>query len=206
MNTKPKADTYTKITPRKIAAYAAVFITALILCLVYFNDRMNQVAMVINLSDEAFLTAEERRAQITYLVQVSGEVQSPGVFEVAPGTRVMDMLELAGGANEDADIDRLNLVSFVRDGQRIDVPGTSNTLDRIDILAHNSDGEIERININTADQDELMRLPGIGPQTASSITAYRRSVGYFESIEDIMSVHGIGEGLFSRISMFITVD
>ncbi|MCL2617334.1 MAG: helix-hairpin-helix domain-containing protein, partial [Defluviitaleaceae bacterium] len=195
------------ITPRKIATYAAVLVLALIICLIYFNYRASQVVAVINLAEEPFLTTEERRAQITYLVQVSGEVHSPGVFEVLPGTRVMDMLELAGGANEYSETDRLNLVSFVRDGQRIDVPRIPNpTLDRIDILAHNGNGGAERININTADQAELTRLPGIGPQTASGITAFRRSVGYFESIEDIMNVHGIGEGLFSRIAPFITVD
>ena len=206
MNPRKSANLYAKITPRKVAAYAAISAVALIICIIYFNYRTSQVAATINLANEPFHTSDELRVQITYLVQVSGEVHNPGVFEVSPGTRVQEMLELAGGANEYSDISRLNLVSFVRDGQRVDVPRVRETLDRIDILAQNSDGEVERININTADQDELMRLPGVGPQTASNITAFRRAVGGFETIEDIMNVHGIGEGTFSRISPFITIE
>lgn len=197
---------YAKITPRKIAVYVAVIAIALIICIIYFNYRTSQVAATINLANEPFYTSDELRLQITYLVQVSGEVYNPGVFEVSPGTRVLDMLELAGGESCYADTSRLNLVSFVRDGQRVDVPRIRETLDRIDILAQNSDGEVERININTADQNELMRLPGVGPQTASNITAFRRAAGGFEIIEDLMNVHGIGEGTFSRLAPFITVD
>ena len=207
MENKNKEGKRQKLTPHKIAAVTAAVSAALIICLIYFDYRTNQIAATISLADEPFRTAEERRFEITYLVQVSGEVYSPGVFEVSPGTRVMDVLELAGGANADSDLDRLNLVSFVRDGQRINVPRTANVLDRIDILAQNDGIEnIERININTADQDELTRLPGVGPQTASNITAFRRANGPFESIEGLMEVHGIGEGTFTRISMFITVD
>ncbi|MCL2853453.1 MAG: helix-hairpin-helix domain-containing protein [Defluviitaleaceae bacterium] len=206
MNNKPTRGQYSQLTPRKIAAVLAAVSAALIICIVYFNYRTNQIAATISLADEPFLTAEERRLEITYLVQVSGEVLSPGVFEVPPGTRVMDVLELAGGASYYSNLDQLNLVGFVRDGQRINVPRVANVLDRIDILAQNGDIEnIDRININTADQDELMRLPGVGPQTASNITAFRRANGPFESIEGIMDVHGIGEGTFSRISMFITI-
>jgi len=206
MKSSKQSSSYAAITPRKIAAFVAVFAVTLIICIIYFNHRSNQIAATISLANEPFYTTEELRIQITYLVQVSGEVYNPGVFEVSPGTRVLDMLELAGGANNYSDTSRINLVSFVRDGQRVDVPRIRETLDRIDILAQNSDGEVERININTADQNELMRLPGVGPQTASNITAFRRAVGGFDSIEDIMNVHGIGEGTFSRISAFITVD
>ena len=206
MSIQRPTNLYTKITPRKLAVYVAVFSIALIICIIYFNYRTSQIAATIYLANEPFYTSEELRLQITYLVQVSGEVYNPGVFEVSPGTRVQDMLELAGGANSYSDTNRLNLVSFVRDGQRVDVPRVRETLDRIDIMAQNSDGEVERININTADHDELMRLPGIGPQTASNITAFRRAAGGFETIEDIMNVHGIGEGTFSRLAPFITVD
>jgi len=206
VNLQRPANLYAKITPRKIAVYVAVIAIALIICIIYFNYRTSQVAATINLTNEPFYTSDELRLQITYLVQVSGEVYNPGVFEVSPGTRVLDMLELAGGESYYADTSRLNLVSFVRDGQRVEVPRVRETLDRIDILAQNSDGEVERININTADQNELMRLPGVGPQTASNITAFRRAAGGFETIEDLMNVHGIGEGTFSRLAPFITVD
>ena len=193
-----------KLHKGAVAMFTAAFLASLLICVIYYNYRMSQVVATISLSDETYLSSEEILAEITYLVQVSGEVNNPGVFEVAPGTRVMDMLELAGGASSNADLHRLNLVSMVRDGQRINVSKVSDAHEQTDTLEHN--GDTERININTATHEELLRLPGIGPQTASNITAFRRAHGPFESIEGIMNVHGIGEGIFARISVFITVD
>ena len=61
------------------------------------------------------------------------------------------------------------------------------------------------ININTAELDELMMLPGIGEVRAGAIIAYRQSVGEFQTIEDIMNVKGIKTGIFSKINSLICV-
>lgn len=63
----------------------------------------------------------------------------------------------------------------------------------------------ELININTADEQELERLPGIGGSLADAIIEYRAAQGDFESIEEIMEVPGIGEGRFAAIAGNITV-
>ena len=62
------------------------------------------------------------------------------------------------------------------------------------------------ININTADIDELDKLPGIGEATAQKIIAYREENGDFKSIEDIMNVSGIAEKKFENLKDYITVD
>lgn len=62
------------------------------------------------------------------------------------------------------------------------------------------------ININTADKTELQQLPGIGESKAAAIVEYRLEYGNFSSIEEIMKVTGIGEGLFSAISEYIYVS
>ncbi len=62
------------------------------------------------------------------------------------------------------------------------------------------------ININTADAEELMKLPGIGESLAGRIVEYRESAGYFRNIEEIMLVNGIGDGIFSKICENIYVD
>jgi competence ComEA-like helix-hairpin-helix protein len=59
--------------------------------------------------------------------------------------------------------------------------------------------EVEAIDINTADVEELMELPGVGPAYAERIVAYREENGPFESVEEIMNVRGIGEKTFLRI-------
>lgn len=63
----------------------------------------------------------------------------------------------------------------------------------------------ETININTADEEELKRLPGIGDSLAAAIIEYRAAQGDFESIEEIMEVPGIGEGRFAAVEDNITV-
>jgi competence protein ComEA len=61
------------------------------------------------------------------------------------------------------------------------------------------------ININTATQEELESLPGIGPVIAQEIITYRQSEGYFTSIEEIQKVPGVGPGIFTDIQGLIEV-
>lgn len=61
------------------------------------------------------------------------------------------------------------------------------------------------VNINTATLDELCQLQGIGPKIANDIIEYRENAGYFERIEDIQNVKGIGPGTFDKIKKFITI-
>ncbi len=64
---------------------------------------------------------------------------------------------------------------------------------------------IGKVNINTASEQELEALPGIGPSLAGKIVAYRTANGPFQAIEDIMRVPGIKEGIFSKLRDHITV-
>lgn len=61
----------------------------------------------------------------------------------------------------------------------------------------------EKININTASADELSRLPGIGETLAQNIVSYRQENGFFNGIEEIMEVDGIGEERFDAIRLLI---
>ena len=72
-----------------------------------------------------------------------------------------------------------------------------------ELVSENKSG---KININTANSEELQSLKGIGPSTASSIIAYREEYGGFSSIEEIMNVKRIGEKTFAKIKDRISVD
>ncbi len=61
------------------------------------------------------------------------------------------------------------------------------------------------VNINTADSEELQRLPGIGPAKAAAILAYRAQHGDFERPEDLMKVPGIKAATFARLEPYVTV-
>lgn len=62
----------------------------------------------------------------------------------------------------------------------------------------------EKVDINTADADELMKLPGIGEVLAQNIISYRQEHGGFDGVEEIKEVEGIGEGRFDGIRLLIT--
>jgi competence protein ComEA len=65
---------------------------------------------------------------------------------------------------------------------------------------------IEKININIADQIELEKIPGIGPTKAQNIITYRNQNGLFQNIEDIQNVSGIGEATFDKIADYIYIE
>jgi len=138
-------------------------------------------------------------------VYVSGAVHRPDVYILAPDSIVKDALLAAGGATDEADLDRINLALPVADGQHIYVPrlGEENPPVPSPSVPSPSDG---RININTADSAALEALPGIGPVIAQRIIDYRLANGPFTQIEEIMDVSGIGSVTFEKIKDLITTE
>ena len=139
-------------------------------------------------------------------VDIGGAVEKPGVYQVAEGTRLFEVIEMAGGLSEDADADHVNRASFVEDGQKIIIPvkGSEGAEDPGAALSASADTDSGLININTASADELKSLTGIGEVMAERIIEYR-STRAFKSKEDIMSVDGIGSKTFENIKDDITV-
>jgi len=143
-------------------------------------------------------TPSENAAQLGLIgVHITGAVNSPGFFEVERGTRVNDLIQIAGGALYSARLDAVNLAEFVFDQQQIHipidgeiVPGTSGRL---------------RINLNTASETELRQLSGVGEVTARNIIELRNQMGGFRRIEDIMNVSGISVNRFEAIRDYIIV-
>lgn len=144
---------------------------------------------------------EEAQARSVF-VYVCGEVVSPGVYELLEGARIADAVEAAGGMTEAASRTYLNLAELVSDGQKIEVPSkeqeTALTEER---LAK----EAGLVNLNTATEQELMTLSGIGEAKAREIVSYREEHGGFSSAEELMEIPGIKEGVFNKIKDQITV-
>jgi competence protein ComEA len=138
-------------------------------------------------------------------VYVSGAVQHPDVYSLPADSIVKNALAAAGGAADDADLDRINLAMPVADGQHIYVPRRGEQQLPMDSPRGPSPTE-DKININTANPAELETLPGIGPTIAQRICEYREAHGTFTRIEDIMQVSGIGQATFAKIQDLITTD
>ncbi|MBR6472108.1 MAG: helix-hairpin-helix domain-containing protein [Firmicutes bacterium] len=140
-------------------------------------------------------------------VDISGEVKLPGVYKVSSETRVFQVIDMAGGLTDKADTNSLNRAERVIDGQKIIVRAVG---EEGEIYPYGSGydsymDETGKVNINYATSDILQTLPGIGPSKAQKIISYREEMGYFATIEEIMSVSGIGEKTFASIKDLITV-
>lgn len=157
-------------------------------------------------------------------VHLCGAVKEPGVYEVESGSRLYEVLKRAGGLKEEACDTYLNQAQVLTDGSQIYVPtkeevasgAVENDLSSQGEGAKSSEasenGEKEdetsasdKVNINSADINELMTLPGIGEAKAKAIMEYRESNGGFRSIEELMNISGIKEGVFNKIKDSITV-
>ena len=143
------------------------------------------------------------------VVHVTGAVLNPGVYSLSPGSRVRDAIQAAGDFTDLADSQALNLAAFVEDGSRLVVPqGNPEPLSQptaAEIGRDYGTSPSSLININTASQELLETLPGIGPVLAGNIITYRQEIGVFNNIEEIEPVTGIGPVKFSQIKNFITV-
>ena len=119
------------------------------------------------------------------VVHVVGAVRAPGVVELG-STRVVDAIRAAGGATDDADLQRLNLAALVTDGQRIAVPrvGEPDPAPALGDTSVNDGAPAGPIDVNTATEAQLETLPGIGPSLAAAIIAEREK-GPFKSVDDL---------------------
>ncbi|MCI9539805.1 MAG: hypothetical protein HFG39_01925 [Lachnospiraceae bacterium] len=134
-------------------------------------------------------------------VHICGEVIKPGVYQMPEGSRVYELLALAGGATADGVPDAVNLADVLADGERIVIP----TEEEVYLIKEPNGAETGLINLNTATLQQLMTLPGIGEAKAADIIRYRESNGAFKDISDIMKISGIKDALFQKIQSLITV-
>jgi competence protein ComEA len=139
------------------------------------------------------------------VVHVAGAVASPGVQRLAPGSRVIDAVEAAGGPLPDADLARVNLAAPLADGQQVYVPLPG---EEPPVVAGPGGGGTAGgglVNVNTATGPELETLPGVGPSTAAAIIAHRDANGPFTSVDQLIDVRGIGEAKLAALRDLVSV-
>ncbi len=142
------------------------------------------------------------------LVHAAGAVRRPGLYELGPGARVADLLDAAGGALPDADLDRLNLAATLADGAQVlvpregevPIPGAGPTVGAG--VAAASAGPID-VNVATAEQ--LESLPGIGPALAAAVVRHRDGQGPFGQVDDLLAVPGIGPAKLDGLRDLVVV-
>jgi len=159
------------------------------------------VILLLNTKDTGLsITVVPAPTPLPIKVYLSGDIENPGVYQLPVDSRLEDLVILSKIIiPPESD---LNLASKLYDGQHIQI--TSNkSAERINAITIS---DSEKININEADIEELMLLPGIGEAKAKEIVMYRESYGYFDTIEDILNVPGIGEATFEQLRDKIAIN
>jgi len=160
-------------------------------------------------ADPATTTTTSAPAVVAH---AAGAVHAPGVYRLEPGARAGDLVAAAGGAAQDADLQRLNLAAPVADGEQLYVP-------RIGEVAappaagptggssgEGGAGEGEGpVDLNSATAEELEELPGVGPAIAEAILDERERRGRFDAVEDLLDVRGIGDARLEQLRDLVTV-
>ena len=186
-----------------VKSMSIVVILLLALIMRVHNSNQSEISVEAS-TDNPEIESEE------LYVDIGGAVQRPGVYKVEDGTRLYEVIELAGGLTSDADTDSVNQAAFVEDGIKVIIPiyvesdaenpGVTQGGNETQIVPDNSGN----VNINSADKETLKTLPGIGDVIADRIIEYR-SLNRFQTKEDIMNVKGIGNSIYDKIKDGIVI-
>ncbi len=173
--------------------------------------------------------------EIELAVSVAGAVRKPGLYRLDGDPRVQDALDAAGGLSDEADVSDINLAAKIIDGTTLSIPTRAEAGGFPDgqsaaainppgytIRGWQDDAEVAvdaspvaseapepggaaQINLQTATQEQLETLPGIGPKLAASILQYREEHG-FATVDDLKEVSGIGDKRFEAVLPFVHVE
>lgn len=218
---------------RKTIVLGIFFLTTTII--IFFTFFFNKKAIPKKNNSSPLITkketAQETKKQLEiFKIDIKGEINNPGIYEMPIDSRVIDVINKAGGLTENANTTVINLSKKISDEMVIIIYSNAQVMDfkntkkeeasliekcqqKDDISLRNdacienntTDSSNKLISINTATKEELMTLPGIGEAKAQEIIDYRTKNGNFNTIEDIKNISGIGESVFAKIKDYITI-
>ncbi len=194
----------------------AILVIILVVCLsTYIKSGKDKLVKNDNTSifveeENPNINEEEKIEKLkdkNIVVEIKGEVKKPDVYQLNDESIVKDVIEIAGGLTEEADISNINRAQKLKNHELIYIHNKSEVKDNVSyaqntVTTSNNSG---KININCAQLEELKNLNGIGEAKAKRIIEYRENIGAFNSIEDIKNIDGIGEKSFEKLKDQIDV-
>ena len=191
------------------------------------SDKKDKSDIVVSTATNSLKKKSKKENIENYKVDIKGEILTPGIYTLKSNSRVIDVIEMSGGLTENADTSVINLSKKITDEMVIIIYSKSEVKDfektketeklvqekcvKKDENALKNDACITdsvktsgKVSINTATNEELMTITGIGDSKAEDIIKYREENGPFKTIEDIKNVSGIGDSLFAKIKENIT--
>ncbi len=189
------------------------------------SKSTNSKTVIVAKKEESELKNQNEE---TLKVDIKGEIVNPGIYSMTSSSRIIDVIEKAGGLTKDANTTVINLSKKVTDEMVIIV--YSNDQVNNFIKTKEQEKEIQKqclmpteesikndacisenttiagkVSLNIATLEQLQTLPGIGESKANDIINYRETNGLFKTIEEIKNVPGIGDAVFAKIKENITI-
>ena len=224
---------FIKDNKKTIIGISVILISLLIAVITYCFNQAEIVSAETNLIE----TKDENKKAETnkkIKVEIKGAINNPGVYELDDNSRVIDVINIAGGLTENADTSLRNLSKKINDEMviiiytreeienynnskikteyvYIEVPSCPDKVNEACIEDYKEEKQENKeetnnlININTANIDELTKLSGIGEAKAKLIIEYREQNGKFKEIKELTNVKGIGDSLIEKIKDNITI-
>lgn len=158
----------------------------------------------VNMSKQMESKLEDK----TIVVEIKGQVKKPDVYTIDENSIINDLIDLAGGVTENADLSNINRAKKLQNHEMIYIADKNDSNNDYPQATNMENGSMDNeilVDINTATTDKLKTLNGIGDSKAKSIIEYREQNGGFKSIEEIKNVTGIGDKMFEKIKESITV-
>lgn len=153
-------------------------------------DKEVKQAATFNSSSKKSPVPLENKGYI--VVSIRGEIKKEGIYKIAQGTSLIELVKLANGLTPYADIGQINLLISLKDQQEIFIP-------RIVSGRLNQSVAVQKININVANFEQLSQLPGISETIAQRIIKYREKFGVFQSLKDLEKIKGLTPKKISRL-------
>ena len=139
----------------------------------------------------------------TIVVEIKGEVMNPDVYTLNEGSIIKDLIEIAGGLTENADISNINRAKEIKNHELIVIRNINDPniegKDEAKYNETNEESDDGKISINDSDLSKLKEIPGIGDVKANAIILYREKNNGFKSIDELKNIDGIGEKTFEKI-------
>lgn len=164
----------------------------------FLNSRPQAEPVVI----QEIPTAATESVTTSLIINVAGKVKNPGVYQLPPGSRVVDALEAAGQQLKGVDISDINLARVLVDGEQILIGSNRTVSGKVAAKKITADNPLD---INRATIAQLDTLPGIGPVTAQRIIDYRTKAGRINAVDELKKISGLGGVKFEEIKALLRV-
>ena len=150
--------------------------------------------------------SKEEHDEMNDFVEIKGDVRYPGVYSFKQDMVLSQLIAMEGGLNSDS----------INPNAINDISLESGKIVKISIDGGEPEASIQEmpafqkltlgipLSINNESEDGLTSLPGIGPSLANAIVSERKRRGGFKKVKELMNVHGIGEGKYSKLAPYIS--